>query len=108
MKLTIGWLGITATVLGFGMYITSVLADEVQKEKVEAVRVTIEVNQEGNSINVRIAKSDGDEEPKKSDQEEIETIRRWRFELSEPDRQKNLAIFNLELEGFEIEEKKAQ
>ena len=90
MKHTIGWLGITATVLGFGMYMPSVLADEVQTEKVEAVRVTIEVNQEGNGLNVRIAKSSGDEEGKKSDQEEIEAIRRWRFELSEPDKQKKL------------------
>ena len=105
MKLTLGWLGIMATVLGFAMYIPRVLADEVQKEKVEAIRLSIEVNQEGNGLNVRIAKSGGDGEPKKSDQGEIETRRRWRFELSEPDRQKSWAIFNLELEGFEIEEK---
>ena len=103
MKLTRGWLGITATVLGLGMYMPSVRADEIQAEKVESVRLTIEVNPEGNSINVRMAKSSDDGEKKKSDQEEIEAIRRWRFELSEPDKQKTWAIINLELEGFEIE-----
>ena len=108
MKLTVGWWGITATVLCFGMYMPSVLADEVQESKIEALRVTISVNQEGNSINVRMAKSEGDGEEKKSDQEEIETIRRWRFELSEPERQKTWVLINLELEGFEIESKQPQ
>ena len=102
MKLTLGWWGITATVLCLGVYMPSVRADEVQVEKVEDVRVTIEVNPENNSINVRMAKSGGDGEKTQSDQEKIEAIRRWRFELSEPDRQKTWAIINLELEGFEI------
>ena len=105
MKFTLGGLGITTTVLYFGMYLPSVLAEEVQAEQVEAVRVSIEVNQEDNGVNVRIAKSGGDGGVKKSGQEEIDAIRRWRFELSKPDKPKTWAIFNLELEGFEIEEK---
>ncbi len=108
MKLTLRWLGVTAAALLLGMYMPSAVAEEVEAEKVEAVRVTVEVDKEGNGINVRIAKSGGDEEEEKLDQERVEATRRWRFELSKPDRQKVLAIVNVEIEGFDIEEKQQQ
>lgn len=108
MKLSLGWLGISAGVLLVGMYMPSAVAEEVKAEKVQALSVTLEVDRESNGINVRIAKSGDDQEQKKLDNEGVESARSWRFELSEPNQQKTLAIINIEIEGFEIEDKQQQ